>query len=215
MSNSIALKVESRERAGKGSSRAARRAGRIPAVVYGNKKDPEMITVAMNDIVRLLNRGGFMTNVYEVEVGGKTQKVLPRDLQLDPVLDFPIHIDFLRLGKGTTVNIEVPVHFVGEEDSPGITQGGVLNVVRHRVELNCPADNIPSEIVISIAAMEVGDSVHVSQVTLPEGTTPTITDRDFTIVTMAAPTVKGDDEDVTAEAAEGEEEATEEGASEE
>ena len=214
MSNSIALKVESRERAGKGSSRAARRAGRIPAVIYGNKKDPEMITVAFNEIIRLLNRGGFMTNVYEVELNGKTQKVLPRDLQLDPVLDFPMHIDFLRLGKGTTVSMEVPVHFSGEEESPGIKQGGVMNVVRHAVELNCPADNIPSAIEISIAAMDVGDSLHISEVTLPEGCVATITDRDFTIVTMAAPTVSKASDDAPAEA-ETAEEGAEEGASEE
>lgn len=211
------LAVEPRERAGKGSSRAARRAGRIPAVIYGDKKSPEMITIAKNELVRLMGRGTFLTSLFEIELGGKKQRVLPRDLQLDPVFDNPLHVDFLRLSKGATVVIEVPVQFTGEEDCPGLKRGGVLNIVRHTIECNCPAEAIPDRLEVSLAGMEINDSIHISQITMPEGVEPTIADRDFTVATVVAPSGLKTEEEEAAEAeaallAEGEEGEEGEGA---
>lgn len=210
------LVVEPRERAGKGSSRAARRAGRIPAVVYGDKKSPEMITISQNELVRLMKRGTFLTSLFEIELNGKKQRVLPRDLQLDPVFDNPLHVDFLRLSKGATVVIEVPVNFTDEEDCPGLKRGGVLNVVRHTIECSCPAEAIPDKLEVSLAGMEINDSIHISQVAMPEGVEPTISDRDFTVATVVAPSGLKTEEEEAAEAeaalAEGEEGEEGEGA---
>lgn len=208
------LAVEPRERAGKGSSRAARRAGRIPAVIYGDKKSPEMITVAENELVRLMNRGTFLTSLFEIELDGKKQRVLPRDLQLDPVMDNPLHVDFLRLSKGATVVIEVPVQFTNEEECPGLKRGGVLNIVRHTIECNCPAESIPDRLEVSLAGMEINDSIHISQIAMPEGVEPTIADRDFTVATVVAPSgLKSEEEEAAeAEAALAEGEEGEEGA---
>jgi large subunit ribosomal protein L25 len=201
MSATKVIKAEARERAGKGAARALRREGRIPAVIYGEKQPPVGISLDRNQMTLLLHGGGFMTTLFEVEVGGGTERVIPRDYQLDPVRDFLMHIDFLRVGKDSVIAIEVPVHFVNEEKSPGIKRGGVLNVVRHHIELYVPADRIPEAIEIDLAGLEINDSVHISAVKLPEGARSVIHDRDFTIATIAAPTV------ATQEAA-----ATEEGA---
>lgn len=187
MSETTTIAAEPRERAGKGSSRAARRAGQIPAVIYGNKKDPVLITLSRNEIVRMLNRGGFMTQSYEIDVAGAAEKVLPRDLQVHPVSDEPLHIDFLRLGRNTRITIEVPVRFVGEEESVGLRRGGVLNVVRHTIELNCAATEIPEAIEVDLSELDINDSVHVSAISFPDSAELTITDRDFTIATIAAP----------------------------
>jgi large subunit ribosomal protein L25 len=197
------LAAEPKERAGKGAARAARHAGRIPGVIYGAKKAPVMITVDNKDLQREIRRGGFFATLFDVGVAGKTERVLARDLQLHPVSDRPIHIDFLRVSASTEVTVQVPCDFVNEEESPGIRRGGVLNVVRHELELSCRADAIPNEITIDLTDLEIGDSVHISEVTLPEGVAPTITDRDFTIATIAAPSVIREE---AAEAAEGEEE---------
>lgn len=202
------LAVEPRERAGKGSSRAARRAGRIPAVVYGDKKAPEMITIARNELVRLMSRGTFLTSLFEIELNGKKQRVLPRDLQLDPVYDKPLHVDFLRLSKGATVVIEVPVQFTGEDECPGLKRGGVLNVVRHTIECTCPAEAIPDRLQVSLVGLEINDSIHISGITMPEGVEPTIADRDFTVATVVAPSGLKTEEE---EAAEAEAEALAEG----
>jgi large subunit ribosomal protein L25 len=207
------LAVEPRERAGKGSSRAARRAGRIPAVIYGDKKSPEIITIAHNELVRLMNRGTFLTSLFEIELEGKKQRVLPRDLQLDPVFDNPLHVDFLRLSKGATVVIEVPVNFTDEDECPGLKRGGVLNVVRHTIECTCPAEAIPDRLEVSLAGLEINDSIHISVVTMPEGVEPTIADRDFTVATVVAPSgLKTlEEEAAEAEAALAEAEEAEEG----
>jgi large subunit ribosomal protein L25 len=187
MSDIQSLAAEPRERAGKGSARAARREGRVPAVIYGEKRPPILITVGRNELVRLVNKGTFMTNLFEIEVNGKIESVLPRDLQVNVVSDEPIHVDFLRLAKGATVLIEVPVHFFDEEESPGLKGGGVLNIVRHTIECNCPATAIPERFDISLEGLELGESVHVSAVDIPEGVTLSIEDRDFTIATIVAP----------------------------
>lgn len=187
MSDIQPLAAEPRDRAGKGSARAARREGRVPAVIYGDKQSPILITVGRNELVRLISRGTFMTNLFEIEVDGKKENVLPRDLQLHVVSDEPLHVDFLRLGKGATVLIEVPVHFLDEEESPGLKGGGVLNIVRHTIECNCPATSIPDGFNVSLKGLDLGDSIHVSTLNIPEEITLSIADRDFTIATIVAP----------------------------
>lgn len=190
------IKAELRTKAGKGSSRAIRRDGLLPAVVYGAKKDVVMITVNLIEIRKLLNTGSFLSSTYDIEIGGKKEMVLPRDVQFHPVTDWPLHVDFLRLDQNATINIMVPVHFLGEDDCPGLRQGGIINIVRHEIELECPANNIPESIDIDISELHLGDSVHFSSITLPDGVTPIIDDRDFTIATIAAPSgLKSDAED--------------------
>jgi large subunit ribosomal protein L25 len=187
MAKAITIEATARERIGKGASRAARRAGMVPAVIYGDNKEPEAVQIPQNEIIRLLNRGGFMSHTFEIQVGKKKTTVLPRDLQLHPVSDTPMHIDFLRLGKGATVVMAVPVKVVGEEESAGLKRGGVINHTRHDIELNVPADAIPEFIEVSVASLDLGDAVKISDVSLPKGVTPTITDRDFTICAIVAP----------------------------
>lgn len=187
MAKVITIEAQTRDRIGKGASRATRRAGFVPAVIYGDKKDPESIQIKANELQRLLNRGGFLSHTYDIKVDGKKTTVLPRDLQLHPVTDLPMHIDFLRLGKGSTVTMAVPVHVVGEEESAGLKRGGVINNTRHDIELNVPADAIPEFIEVNVADLDLGDAVKISDIKLPEGAVPTITDRDFTILAIVAP----------------------------
>ncbi len=201
MADSATMVAQARERVGKGTARAARRNGLIPGVIYGAKKAPIAIAIERRILDKEIQRGGFLNRLYDLQIGGKKEQVLPRDVQLDPVTDFPLHVDFLRLGKSAEISIMVPMNFVDEESSPGIRRGGVLNVVRHEVEFRCRADTIPEQIEISLADWDIGDSIHISHVKLPDGVVPTITDRDFTVATIAAPTV------VSEEAAEAEEEA--------
>ena len=187
MSDALTLPAEMRERAGKGASRALRREGRVPAVIYGGKEEPTPIHVEEKELVRQLMTGHFMNSIVEITVDGKKTNTLPKDVALHPVTDRPIHVDFLRLAKGAKIDVNVPVVFVNEEASPGLKKGGVLNVVRHELELVCEADKIPGEIEIDVTGKEVGDSIHISEVTLPEGSESAITDRDFTIATLVAP----------------------------
>lgn len=187
MSENAILIAETRDRVGKGTSRALRRAGRTPAVIYGDKKDPISISVESKDVVKHLNTGGFLATVYTVEVDGKKHNVLPRDIQLDPAKDTPVHIDFLRVSDKSLIAIMLPVNFINEDDCVGLTRGGILNVVRHEIEMNVPAGNIPDGIDVDLANADIGDSIHISEITLPENCVPTITDRDFTVVTIAAP----------------------------
>ena len=187
MSDALTLPAEARERAGKGASRQLRREGRIPAVIYGGKEDPVMIHVEEKELVRQLGTGHFMNSIVSIEIGGKTLRTLPKDVALHPVTDRPEHADFLRLSKGAKVEVNVPVVFINEEASPGLKKGGVLNVVRHELELVCDMDAIPSEIEIDVTGKEVGDSIHISEVDLPKGSESGITDRDFTIATLVAP----------------------------
>lgn len=200
MSDALNLPAEARERAGKGASRALRREGRVPAVIYGGKEEPQMIHVEEKELVRQLMSGHFMNSIVNVEVGGDTVRTLPKDVALHPVSDRPTHADFYRLSKGAKVDVSIPVVFVGEADSPGLVKGGVLNVVRHELELVCEADKIPGEIEISVAGKDVGDAVHISEVELPEGSESAITDRDYTIVTLVAPSaLKQSEGDATEE----------------
>ena len=200
MSDTLTLPAERRERAGKGASRALRREGRIPAVIYGGKEDPVTIHVEEKELVRQLMTGHFMNSIVQIEVGGDKVRTLPTDVALHPVTARPTHADFLRLSKDATVDVSIPGVFTNEEDSPGLKKGGVLNVVRHELELVCAADKIPGEIEIDVTGKEVGDSIHISEVTLPEGSTSAITDRDYTIATLVAPSsLKKSEGDTTTE----------------
>ncbi|AQX31037.1 MULTISPECIES: 50S ribosomal protein L25/general stress protein Ctc [Bartonella] len=187
MSKSYTLKAEIRERVGKGSSRELRRNGLIPAVIYGDKQPPLAIAVSYKEIFYKIHAGGFRTTVATIEVDKKRIQVLPKDYQLDPVRDFPLHVDFLRVSEKSVVHVNIPVHFLNEDTAPGIKRGGVLNIVRHEIECTAPANAIPEAINIDLSSYSIGDSIHISAVQLPKGVTPVIQDRDFTIATIAAP----------------------------
>ncbi|MGK6321107.1 50S ribosomal protein L25/general stress protein Ctc [Sphingomonas sp. DT-204] len=204
MSETLTLSAETRDRAGKGASRALRREGRVPAVIYGNKQDPVGISLNERELIKALNSGHFMNSV--VMVGG--ERTLPKDVAFHPVTDRPLHVDFLRISEHAKVTVAVPVVFTDEEEAPGIKRGGVLNIVRHELELVCDAAHIPDEIHISLKGVEVGDSIHISAVTLPKGVESAITDRDFTIATVVAPSAlkssEGDTQTEVAEEGDGE-----------
>ena len=187
MSDTLHLPAETRDRAGKGASRALRREGRVPAVVYGGNEEPLAIHVEEKELVRQLGTGHFFNSIVEVEVGGKKVRTLPKDVAFHPVTDRPLHADFLRLAADAKVHVEVPVIFVNEGASPGLKRGGVLNIVRHELALVCDADKIPDDIAIDVTGFDVGESIHISHVALPEGSRSAITDRDFTIATIVAP----------------------------
>lgn len=193
MADITVMAATMREKVGKGSARAARREGRVPASIYGDGKAPLSITVERKQLIRDMDTGSFFTSIYDVQIAGQGNRVLPREVQLHPVTDIPEHVDFLRIGANTTVTVEVPVEFTNEEDCPGLRAGGVLNVVRYQVEVLCRPDLIPNSIVVDLANAEMGDSLHISAVALPDGVTTTITDRDFTIATIAAPTAVVDE----------------------
>lgn len=199
MADIISLAAEPRERAGKGAARATRRAGRIPAVIYGNKETPSMVSIHPIDLMHQIRGGGFFSKVYEIEADGKKHRVLPRDIQLHPVTDQPMHVDFMRFSKTTRLVVEVPVVFVGEEECPGLRQGGVLNIVRHAIEMRASPDSIPESVEIDLSGYNVGDSVHISRATLPGDVELTITDRDFTVATIAAPSVNIEIDETDAE----------------
>ena len=187
MSDALTLPAETRERAGKGASRALRREGRVPAVIYGGKEEPRTIHVEEKELVRQLGTGHFMNSIIEIALGGETIRTIPKDVALHPVKDRPLHVDFFRLSADARVEVAVPVIFANEEESPGLKKGGVLNIVRHELQLICDANDIPSEIAIDVTGKDIGDSIHISEVTLPQGTSSAITDRDFTIATLVAP----------------------------
>ena len=208
MTDITVLTANAREKVGKGSAREARRQGNIPAVIYGDKKSPIPIVVEQKILVRYLSTGGFFNTLFDIDINGELNRVLPRDVQLHPVTDVPEHVDFLRVSATTKISVEVPVEFVGDDVSPGIKSGGVLNVVRYTVEVSCTPDLIPSSLLLDLSSAEIGDSLHISAVNLPEGVTPTITDRDFTIATIVAPTVVRD-EATSDEESDGEDSETE------
>ncbi|MDV7338058.1 50S ribosomal protein L25/general stress protein Ctc [Terasakiella sp. A23] len=204
---SYVLTAQKRETAGKGAARAIRREGQVPAVIYGDKKDPVSISISPKELWVQLHTGQtFFASTGEIQIGKSKETVICRDVQFHPVTDQPLHADFLRLGKGASITVSVPVNFINEDQSEGMKRGGVLNVVRHEVEVVCPATAIPESLEVDLAGLAVGDSVHISAVTLPEGVTPTITDRDFTICSVAAPS-SGEKAAVEEEGEEGEEEA--------
>jgi large subunit ribosomal protein L25 len=202
MADILTLTAEVRDRAGKGAARLVRRKGLIPAVIYGNKQDPIMITLEPRQLQKELQKPGFFTHLYDVSINGGAHRVLPRDVQVDPVNDRPLHIDFLRVSADSTIHVQVPVQFINQSASPGLKRGGVLNVVRHEVEMICRADSIPDHLTVDLTGLDIGTSIHISMIQIPEGARPAISDRDFTVATVAAPTVETVPEP-TAETAEG------------
>ena len=204
MAEFATITAEARDRAGKGVARAVRREGRVPAVIYGNKMEPDMISLDAKELTRQINEPGFFTQVFEVKVGGDSHQVLARDLQLHPVTDRPMHVDFLRFNKDTRILLMIPVTFINEEECPGLKTGGVLNIVRREVELRCSPLNIPDDLVFKLDDLEIGDSIHISAIELPDGVELT-TDRDFTVATIAAPTLMPVEEEEEEEGEEGEE----------
>ena len=226
MSDEVTIEALPREPRGKGGARALRREGRTPAIVYGGGGEPLSVSLDYNVLEREIGRRGFFARLYDLKVNGDVIRVLPRDVQLDPIIDAPIHIDFIRYVAGATLAVSVEVRFEGQEESEGLKRGGVLNIVRHEVELMCPLEAIPEFLVANVAGSEIGDSIHISDIDLPEGVTPTITDRDFTVATIAAPTIivepveeeegeEGDEEEDGVEGAEGDEEGAPTGDGEE
>src|SRR5262245_52766323 len=202
MTKIITLKATARGRAGKGAARAVRRDGRVPGVVYGDKKEPQNISFAHNELQPHVHTGRFMSTLVDLEVDGTVVRAIPRDIQFEPVRDFISHVDFLRLGKNARIHVEVPVHFKNHVDSPGIQKGGVLNIVRHEIDVYCPADSIPDEIMIDLTGLEIGQSIHITAVKLPDNVTPAIREKDFTVATIAAPAgLKEEEEEAAAAAA--------------
>jgi large subunit ribosomal protein L25 len=214
MAELTSLAAEPREGAGKGAARSLRRAGRVPAVIYGDKAPQEMISLEARQLRRVLQSARFFSTLCNLQMNGEAVRVLPREVQLHPVTDEPLHVDFVRVGRGATITVTVPVVFAHEDVSLGLKRGGVLNIVRRELELLCPADAIPGEIVVDLKDADIGDSLHISQVALPEGVRPAIADRDFTIATISAPTLIREEEGEAVEEA-AEEETREAGEAEE
>ena len=180
----ICLDVVVRENTGTGDARAVRNGGGVPAVLYGGGQDPVAVSVRKNEVLKAINTGQFISNMIEISHNGKKQKVITKDIDFHPVTDVPMHVDFYRVKEDTIIDVEVSVLFIGDDVSPGIKKGGTLNVVRYSVEVKCPAGSIPDNITVDLSEMEIGDSIHISEITLPEGVKPSIEDRDFTIATM-------------------------------
>jgi large subunit ribosomal protein L25 len=214
MSDNTPISAEQRERVGTGSARAARRAGLVPAVIYGDKKEPVGINLSAREITRIVHQPGIFGRLLDIEISGQKHTVLTRDIQFHPVTDVILHMDFLRVSGSAKVAVAVPVEFINEDNCPGLRIGGVLNVVRYEVELLCPATAIPEKITVDLDGIKIGDSIHISAIPLPDGVEPTITDRDFTVATIASPGggVKNEDED--GEAGDGDEDASEDDSSE-
>tara|TARA_B100000686_G_scaffold86058_1_gene92875 strand:+ start:713 stop:1486 length:774 start_codon:yes stop_codon:yes gene_type:complete len=199
----------------KGQVKQVRSKGEVPCVIYGGKEENQKIKIPRKEIQNLIEKENFLSNVITLNIDGKTENVLPREISFDVMSDKPIHVDFVRIVKGATIILEIPVKFINRESSPGLKRGGVLNIVRRSVELKCPTENIPTEIVVDLDGLDIGSSIKISSVKLPENISPTIKDRDFVIATVAAPTVikepekPAEDEAATTEGAEGEGTATE------
>jgi large subunit ribosomal protein L25 len=200
MSDQLTLPAEARDRAGKGASRALRRDGRVPAVVYGEKKEPLSIHVEEKLLTKMLHTGHFMNSVVMIDYQGKPHRTLPKAVDFHPVTSRPIHVDFLRIGEHTKVTVAVPMRFDNDEESPGLKRGGVLNVVVHELEIVCDAAHIPNEIHVDLTGLEIGDSIHISQVKLPDGVIPSNKDEDFTVATIVSPSaMKAEEEEAAAE----------------
>lgn len=181
------LKAKARSGVGKGAARALRREGLIPAVIYGDKKNPLPIAISYNEAMKSIYGGGFLSHVITLDVDGEKHRVIPRDYQLDPVKDFALHVDFLRVGANTKLNVQVAVHFINQDQSPGMKKGGVLNIVHHTVELSVPADAIPESLTVDLTGRDIGDTIHISSITLPAGATVRSHEADLTVATVAAP----------------------------
>ena len=183
---SVVLDVDIRENSGSGNARAARREGLVPGIVYGGDEAPVSVSFKYNEVLRAINSGDFLQSMIEISHDGKKQKVLTKDVQFHPVSDMPVHVDLFRVTDKTIIEVEVTVNFIGEEESPGLKEGGTLNVVRYAIEVKCPAGEIPDSIEADVSKMEIGDTLHMSDVKLPKNVKPSISDRDFTIATLIA-----------------------------
>ena len=201
MADVIEIEATARPKGGKGAARAVRREGKIPAVIYGEKKAAETIALDANELWKIVQKGRFLSTVLDINVGGQKRRVLPREVQLDPVKDTPLHVDFQRVGDSATVRVIIPVQFINDGLSPGLKRGGVLNIVRHEVEVTCPPDRIPHHFTVDLEGLEIGRSIHISSIDLGEGVAPTILNRDFTVATIAGK--KSDEEKAEGAAAEG------------
>ena len=202
MSN-VVLEVEVRENTGRGGARAARRAGLVPGVIYGGGEEPVAISMKENKVLQALNTGNLIASMVKISHKGETQSVITKDVQFHPVKDMPQHVDFFRVTSKTIIEMEVSIQLTGEEECPGLTKGGNLNVVRHAIEVKCPAGSIPDSIIVDISEMEIGDSLHESEITFPKGVKPAITDRDPTVVTIAAARAEKEPEEEVVEGEEG------------
>ncbi|MEJ0096429.1 MAG: 50S ribosomal protein L25/general stress protein Ctc [Methylocella sp.] len=201
MAETKTLTATVRSGIGKGAARSVRREGRIPGVIYGGGDAAEPITLDYREVNKLIYAGHFLTTLFEINVDGNKQRVIPRDYQLDPIKDEPQHVDFLRLKAGASLRVEVPVHFINQETCPGVKKGGSLNIVRHSIEMRVPADNIPEAVIADLGALEINGSLHLSALSLPEGCRATLPERDFTIATIVAPEVVPEDPAAAAAAA--------------
>lgn len=190
MADITSFAAESREKTGKGAARAARRNGTIPGIIYGETKKPEAIALHPKLLEREIHRSGFFARLFDIELGGKKHRVIARDIQLDPVTERVLHVDFMRVGANSKIHVEVPVHFIGQDKSPGLRRGGVLNIVTHEIELICNANAIPSEIVVDLTGREINTSIHISSLTLPSGVQVAHANQDFTVATIVPPTVE-------------------------
>ena len=195
MVEAIALAAEKRENAGTGPARALRRQGKVPAVIYGGKQEELFIAVGLKELVKEFSKGNFTSHIVDLTVGKETIRVLPREVQLDPVSDTPIHADFVRLVKGEEISVKVKVKFINADKSPGLKRGGVLNIVRRYVEFICDVDHIPTSITVDLEGRKIGESIHISHIDLPKGARPAIKDRNFTLATIAGRSSKSDDEE--------------------
>jgi large subunit ribosomal protein L25 len=187
MSAVISVSAQPRERAGKGAARSTRRAGRVPAVIYGEKQEPTLISVDPKELDRLVHKKAFFASLLDIDLAGKKHRVLPRDVQFNPVTDVIEHLDFQRIGKDTKIHVNVPVVVKNEAAAPGLKRGGVLNLVRHEIPFTCSPENIPQQIVVDLTGLDIGASIHISSIELPKGATPNLRERDFTVVTIGAP----------------------------
>ena len=198
MAEANLISASARSTGGKGSARAVRREGKIPAIIYGgDTAETSMVALDTNTISKLIHKGRFLATVFEIDVDGVKTRAIPRDVQLDPILDTPLHVDFQRIGADNRVRVRVPMRYVDEALSPGLKRGGVLNIVRREVEVWAPSDKIPEAFVTSLDGLEIGRSIHISSVTLPEGVEPVIRDRDFTVATIAGAISQKADDDAT------------------
>jgi large subunit ribosomal protein L25 len=187
MAETKVLKAQARDGVGKGAARELRRQGLVPAVIYGDKQPPVTIALAYKDAYKHIYAGGFLSHMIDLDVDGTVHRVIPRDYQLDPVKDFPLHVDFLRVGKGSKLNVQVHVNFINEDASPGLKRGGTLNIVHHTLDLTVAADNIPEEVTVDLTGLDIGDSIHISNIQLPAGATDHSHEEDVTIATIVAP----------------------------
>lgn len=195
------LRVEVREKIGRGASRALRQSGLVPAVIYGAGKENSNFAVDVRDIMKNLQDPGFFTHLYELKLGNTTERALVKDVQFHPVTDMPLHVDFLRVSKDSKITVAVPITFINEDKSPGLKRGGVLNIVIHNLELNCPVDNIPDHLTIDLSGLEIGVSIHTDTLGLPKGVTVAHIERDNTIATILAPMVQKADEETASASA--------------